>query len=321
MPSSPPLLPPERRGPIFETPTFRDTKDPCPVFDGSRWHLFGSGGSSHLEVWQILHATAPRLEGPWTEQPPSVLHGVKGDHVAAPGVVHDGTVLHMFVQTDHTALDTAVEHLVSDDDGSSFWFVDRAIGSMPGTGESGVYDPHPAVIGGQHLLVYSGHAVVGRPDLYLARSSTSTWGGPWERLGVILTHEEVEHHNQRHHSDYEWGLEGGQLIELPEGDVLLNAVCFLPDQPRGRRQRVFFAAACRPTGPYRSLGPVLLPDGAEEWESGENGHATALVHDGHLALFYQGRSWRADAQWRYGVAVWELAALQRAANTVLGDER
>lgn len=37
------------------------------------------------------------------------------------------------------------------------------------------------------------------------------------------------------HPDYEWGIEGAQLVELPDGRVLLNATCFLPEGRRGNR--------------------------------------------------------------------------------------
>lgn len=305
-----------RRGPLLVPAAFRDTKDPCPVFDGRRWHLFGSGGSSVTEQWQVLHATAPRPEGPWREEPAAELVGVQGPHVAAPGVVHDGAWFHLFIQTDHAALDGSIEHLVSDDGGRTFTRLGTALRSLPGTSEAGIYDPHPAEIDGERFLVYSGFAEVARPDLYLARSTTGSWNGPWERLGPILTHGEVDHHNQLDHPDYEWGLEGAQLLELPDGRVLLNAVCFLPDGPRGGRQRVFFAIADRPSGPYRTLGPVLGTEQRGVWESGENGHAAAIVDGTHVALFYQARALGADAPWRYGLAVWQARDIEPAPATM-----
>ena len=114
------------------------------------------------------------------------------------------------------------------------------------------------------------------------RSRMSVWPaaratpgfGPWERLGKILDHSEVPHHNPREHPDYERGIEGAQLVELPTGRVLLNATCFLPDGPRGTRQRVFFAIADQVEGPNQTLGPVLDPG-----EPGENGHSTVMVKD------------------------------------------
>ncbi|MEO6508649.1 MAG: hypothetical protein ABIO02_01735, partial [Patescibacteria group bacterium] len=77
----------ERTGPLIDTSEFEDTKDPCPVFDGKMWHIFGSGGSSQAEVWKILHATSKSIKGPWKLEEPCVLNGLIGPHVAAPGVV------------------------------------------------------------------------------------------------------------------------------------------------------------------------------------------------------------------------------------------
>src|SRR4051812_37053998 len=82
-----PKLKVERFGSLLTSNIYEDIKDPCPVFDGTLWHIFGSGGVRRLETWQILHATSPDLFGPWTEQPTVYLEGVKGNHVAAPGVV------------------------------------------------------------------------------------------------------------------------------------------------------------------------------------------------------------------------------------------
>jgi len=122
------------------------------------------------------------------------------------------------------------------------------------------------------------------------------------RLGRILDHDDVaHHHNPRDHSDYEWGIEGAQLAELPDGRVLLNATCFLPQGRRGERQRVFLAVADSVNGPFRSLGPVLEPQ-----ELGENGHATVLVEPDHLVLCYQSRLESTSHFWRYGLALLPL---------------
>jgi hypothetical protein len=126
---------------------------------------------------------------------------------------------------------------------------------------------------------------------------TDSWFGPWERAGKILDHSDVPHHNPREHPDYEWGIEGAQLVELPDGRVLLNATCFLPIGPRGSRQRVFFAIADNVKGPYQTLGPVLDPSGP-----GENGHSTVMIKDNQLTLFYQSRVSTTNHRWRFGIA-------------------
>lgn len=308
-----------RFGPILQPATFKDTKDPCPVFDGTKWHLYGSGGESGREVWSILHATADNLNGPWSEEKPVILDGVTGDHVAAPGVITDPDeqLFHMFVQKDFLAVGGTIEHLTSVD-GHYFKRLDTPIKPLPNSREAGIYDPHPAQIGKDKYMVYAaadsiffnGRYFVGRPEIYLAKSESGSWYGPWLRLGRILGHEGVAaHHNQPDDPDYEWGLEGPQLIELPNGKILLSAVCFLPGLSRGSRQRVFFAIADTVTGPYLSLGPILDSQD-NDWESGENGHATGVIFDQELFLFYQGRS--QSSFWRYGIAQVDLNVLNQS---------
>jgi hypothetical protein len=289
--------------PLFQPQSVEDLKDPCPVFDGTQWHIFGSSGAVTTETWGILHATAPDLYGPWTEHPVIDLR-VKGSGVAAPGVIHESGVFHMFIQTEFMKSGGRCEHAVSND-GFNWVVLKPAIESIPDTGEDGIYDPHPAIIGGQRYLVYSGmpkFSRVPQPDVYLARSQSDSWFGPWKRVGKILDHADVPHHNGREHPDYEWGIEGAQLVELPDGRVLLNATCFLPEGQRGNRQRVFFAIANEVNGPYVTAGPVLDPG-----ESGENGHSTVMINGQQLTLFYQSRVAETNHLWRYGLARCDLS--------------
>jgi hypothetical protein len=271
---------------------YLELKDPCPVYDGTSWHLFGTGVTAP-DSFEVFHAVADRLTGPWEFQPP-VPVPFAGSCVAAPGAVADKGRLHLFLQTEYNVLGGRVEHLVSADGGSSFEPSGTVLTSAPEVGEPGVYDPHPALLGQRPHLVYSAFSVVGEPDVHLAVADG--WDGPWERLGPVLRHEEVEFHNQRSHDDYEWGLEGAQLLQLPGGRVLLNGVCFLTGELRGTRQRVFFATADDPLGPYAVSDPVLDP-----LEPGENGHSTAVLDGEDLVLFFQERSLR-DPLWRIGLA-------------------
>jgi len=294
--------------PLFNPTGLDDVKDPCPVFDGSTWHMFGSGGTVTTETWILFHATADSLDGPWTEHPPVTLP-ISGSGIAAPGVIYDGGVFHMFVQTEFMKSGGRVEHAVSNN-GFDWVVLPPAIFSIPESNEHGIYDPHPAVVGGIKYLVYSAMPTftrVPQPDIYLARSSSGTWFGPWERVGKILDHIDVPHHNDRHHPDYEWGIEGAQLVELPDGRVLMNATCFLPNGERGSRQRVFFAIADQVEGPYRSMGPVLEPA-----RKGENGHSTVMIAGNELILFYQSRIETTNHRWRFGIARCELADLVAA---------
>jgi hypothetical protein len=314
-----PLKPFKKIGPLFTSVHFKDAKDPCIVFDGTVWHLFGSGGSVKKEEWQILHATAPDIVGPWTEMPPAQLIGLSGPRVAAPGVVYDtvGKLFHMVIQEDFIGLGGGVEYLVSSD-GNVFTKMNTLLAPMANSDEAGLYDPHFSLIGNKKYLIYSGipalmtydRPFTPQPDIYLAESSTALWTGPWKRQKKILSHDHIAwHHNRREHPDYEWGIEGPQLMELPDGSVLLNATCFIEEGKRGTRQRVFFAHAKVPDGPYESFGPVLS-DRENEWESGENGHATVHIKDNILYLFYQARSSKnsdpASNNWQYGLALYKV---------------
>lgn len=280
-----------------------DAKDPVAVFFRGAWHLYGSGGNSDTEQWGILHMTAPDPRGPWVQQDLIILD-VPGSGIAAPGVIVDGDQLHMFIQTEFDRPDGRIEYLTSDN-AKTWAHRETAMLSLPGTDQAGIYDPHPTQIDGWPHFTYSAFPAgtpKPQPDIYLARSVTGTWHGPWLRLGKILDHRDVtSHHNDRDHPDYEWGLEGSQLMTLPDGRILLNAVCFLPNVPCGQRQRVFFAIADDPYGPYRSLGPAIpaLP-------GGENGHAAGWCDSSQLHLMYQERAPATDMRWRYGLATYDL---------------
>jgi hypothetical protein len=295
---------------------YRDTKDPCVIWDEKRnfWHLYGSGGNSITEQWQILHAVSQNMEGPWTELPPVMLHGIAPTpHTCAPGIIVDENGFHMFVQTEFMGPEGKIHYLHSTD-GQNFHHVNIAVESLANTNQASMYDPHPAIITNaqgqkEYYLTFSAgpDTGYGKPvhgDIFLVKSKTNSWKGPWKRLGSILDHNNVPHHNQHDFEDYEWGLEGAQLIQLGNNKFLLNVVCFLPQGARGTRQRVFFALATSPQGPFTSVGPVLNPL-PNDFESGENGHAAGFLRDNKLHLFYQSRPNAPDAKWRFGMALFE----------------
>lgn len=317
-----PLTPLRRIGPLFESTHVKDVKDPCIAFDGTTWHLYGSGGDTVREEWEILHATAPDIEGPWTEEPPVILRGVEGPRVAAPSVLYDpeDKLFHMAVQKDFIEVGGGIAYLVSAD-GRTFTKM-RTLIRPTNEREAGLYDPQFCVIDRKKYLVYSGVPETlthpdrwwraPQPDVYLAKSTTDYWSGHWKRMKAILRHEDIAwHHNAREHPDYEWGIEGPELVQLPDGSVLLNATCFIEEGRRGTRQRVFFAVADSVTGPYTSIGPVLFPTEGTLWENGENGHASSWIVGDELYLFYQARSQevvepKEANNWRYGIAVYAI---------------
>ncbi|MES2216431.1 MAG: hypothetical protein V4481_04000 [Patescibacteria group bacterium] len=323
---SKPLTAFKKIGPLFTSTHFKDAKDPCVVFDGVGWHIYGSGGSVSKETWQILHATAPDIEGPWKEEEPVALLGIDGPHVAAPSVYFDQVdcLFHMAVQKDFMSIGGSIEYLVSAN-GKTFTRMSTILDPIGGTSEAGLYDPHFSLIGNSRYMAYSGipavmtydRPFVPQPDVYLAKSDRNLWSGPWQRVRKILDHEQISwHHNKREHPDYEWGIEGPQLVELPDGSILLNATCFIEEGRRGTRQRVFFAHSLTVDGTYTSLGPVLSERDAE-WESGENGHATVFIKDTIVYLFYQARSQSnpepTQNNWHYGLALFRVEDVINAA--------
>ena len=299
--AAPPSSPFEvsRYGPIEIAAAVRQVKDPCPVFDGRVWHLFGSAWAEGVDGCSILHAQAGSIEGPYAGAEAATLVGVSGPQLSAPGVIHDGALFHMFIQTAFSSFGGTIEHLVSVD-GARFDRVDTALTSDLDHDETCIYDAQPAVIDGDLYLAFAAATTIGQPELHACRSLSGTWSGPWERLGPILRQAEVPFHNIVGCRGYEWGLEGPQLVQLPTGEVLLLGVCFLAGRRVGTRQRVFIAIADTPRGPYRVLGPLLDP-APETWESGENGHAGAVLVEGRLMVVYQARRGAGKA-WRCGLA-------------------
>ncbi|MDQ1711077.1 MAG: hypothetical protein QOE45_527 [Frankiaceae bacterium] len=277
-------LPWRRPSPVVPLGRYGGLKDPCVTRVGDRWHLFATGCHEGYR-YDLVHAVAPRPGGPWTPLPPVEIRGAHGPSRCAPGVVAEGDRLHLFLQEAYNLLGGTITHLVSDDGGATFDAVGTALASLPGTTEAGLYDAHPCEVEGERYLVYAGMSTVGEPDLHLARAAD--WAGPWKRLGVVLGHDDVACHNPRGCPAYEWGLEGGQLAELPDGRTLLAAVCFLPEGAEATRQRVLLAVADEPTGPYDVIGPALDP--AAYGRTGENGHPAVAVHRGRVHLFFQHR--------------------------------
>jgi hypothetical protein len=286
-----------RKGPLIDSTT--NIKDPCPVFDGQSWHLFGTIG--HRTRLDIFHAKSDQLHGPYHDFGTCSIPDL-GPNACAPGVVHQDGLFHMFIQTEYYRTGGRIVHCTSRD-GSNFEPKDDPITPVPGSGEAGIYDPHPAIIGNTCYLTYSGFATGPRiqGDIYIA--SGPSWDGPWERIGCILRHEDVPFHNQKSDPRYEWGLEGSMLIE-DYNQILLFGVCFLPTKCKGSRQRVFLAHAPNLHESFQVC--TTLPTGPG-WESGENGHATAVMVNSDVHLFYQARMH--NGTWNCGTGVLDRCIL------------
>ncbi len=287
--------------------SYAEYKDPCIAWYDREWHLFATGILPNNRFhYQVVHGRRTQLGTHWSAVRPVALARATGPSVCAPGVVSDGELVHLFIQQAYNVLGSSIMHFVSADGGLTFERRPDALQARADTGEAGLYDAHPATVAGSPYLAYSATSVVGQSDIHLARAAGDDWNGPWERLGLLIGHADVPWHNQPGDADYEWGLEGAQLLELPDGRVLLTAVGFLAGHPRGHRQRVFLSLAEKPTGPYRFLGH--LPRPASFGENGENGHATSVVTDGMLFIMFQARQ-DAEADWQLYATQVPLAAL------------
>jgi hypothetical protein len=306
VPAWPPGPPLRRARVAFFDDRYTQTKDPCPVLAAGTWHLFGTGWSRGDDRPQILHARASAVDGPYAAANLSIPVGIGGSGVAAPGVIFDRGEFHMFLQTDFARPGGSIEHLTSPD-GEGFEHRDTALTSDRDLDEACIYDAQPALIGGKPFIVYAAGRV-GHPQIHLAESIAGSWAGPWRRHGAILTEAQISFHNQPGAPEYEWGLEGPQLLELPDGTVLLDAVCFLAGQRRGTRQRVFLAIAGSPIGPYRVMGLPVQPIPGQ-WDAGENGHAGAVLVDDGLTLLYQGRR-SAESRWALGSVTFALPRVE-----------
>ena len=152
-----------RYGPLEIAAPLRQMKDPCPVFDGRMWHLFGSAWAEGVDGCSILHAQAGSIEGPYARVEAATLVGVSGPQLSAPGVIHDGALFHMFIQTAFSSFGGTLEHLVSVD-GARFDRVDTALTSDLDHDEPCIYDPQPAVIDGDLYLAFAAATTLGQPS-------------------------------------------------------------------------------------------------------------------------------------------------------------
>ncbi len=292
---------------------YKHLKDACPVFDGSKWHLYGTGdtrlkGDKGKKGWvEVIHATSDSADGPWQVNEGVKLHGLTGPHPCAPGVVYDfiENAFYMFIHTSFVLNGGTIECLKSTDGGHSFYHVNSIVKSLPSNDEARIYDPHPAIINGDKYIIYTSCTEDNVFSFRIVKSINGSWVSEWEKLGQVLHEKEVFFQNQPGSLGREWGIEGAQVIELPNKKILMNAVCFLPESPStppGKKQRFFLAIADNVLGPYKLLGPVLTPT-KKGWESGENGHATVIIENEELKFFYHARHARSQhPMWKFGVA-------------------
>jgi hypothetical protein len=277
-------------------------KDPSITFDpiAKIWHMYvtkgHNGWGDEKPCLKVGHFTAANIEGPWQEAEGIDLNNFSGPGVCAPAVDYQNGKFYMYIQQ---TWDKPGGHILwgTSEDGERFKFEGCAVTSVPDTSEAGVYDAAVRILKGTAYLIYSGFPFPYRDssgmeytgihgDIYIARSMEGiNYGGQWEKVKPILKHEDVPFHNDHTEPDREWGLEGGDIIELSDGSILLAGVAFLKKGQWGYRQRVFVAHAPSPEGPYRTLGILSHP--SNDWGANENGHPCLVRHAGRIYVGIQ----------------------------------
>lgn len=304
-----------------------ELKDPSIVRrDDGSYEMFASLGTSTTQTWVVGRFTAKTAEGPWNEEEPVQFTGLSGPQLCAPAVSYDAKQdppYRMYIQTACFEADGKIMVAGSSDgihfQGDSEPLVTKD--SVPDANPPliGVYDASYSIIRNkgipQDCLTFTGVTNLHKPDGTIAahgdvyaqfrdRTRTGKWSTPCKTLSM----EEVPFHNKPHGAGhYEWCLEGTQILDLGRDHYLMVGVCFLdkPAEMSGQRQRVFFAAANNPRGPWRPMHTPLEPDAAV----GENGHPDAFIEGNKLHLYYQER--HGDGQgWYLKQTSYELGKLR-----------
>jgi hypothetical protein len=287
---------------------YLEMKDPSVIRmeDGS-YQMYCSLGTSTTQQWVVGRFAAEHPGGPWQELPHAQIENVAGAEVCAPAVVltqKDGNPLfEMYVQTTCFSPDGVIAYATSED-GQHFKGADKpAMTCKELTAEDqktiiSLYDVGMSefALDGKivECMVFSGYRQIGCGDVFMSlREKAADGAAPqdWSQPLLILKQEDVPFHNKPGSDNFEWGLEGVKIDKLADDAYLMTGVCFLdePNEARGTRQRVFFAAAASPSGPYIPMRTPLEPTAYPEGK-GENGHPDTVDLGDALGLLYQERA-------------------------------
>jgi UDP-N-acetylglucosamine/UDP-N-acetylgalactosamine diphosphorylase len=329
-------------GPLVQPEKTATHKDAIRVFYRGKWHIYGTGhemkdpsnpppGHRPHRGSIMFHLIADREAGPYLELNPPVLSGKfpKGIY-EAPTVIAEGDTLHMFAQTTYYRFGGTIEHFVSTD-GHYFSWANTAIKSVPGGLQGGVYDVDAVelpTVGGrkQPALVYSGFSREGgrddRPDprVFIAFGRNG-WDGPFPNgKRPILSDKQVPWHNSHDPANpyYEWGLEGAQLMPLPNGELLMLCVAFekRPGRDYMAAQRLLFALYDSRLNLTAVSNPILPI--VKGWE--EYGHGSMMIDaedPTKLRMLYQARpenidkTFRDTNTWRLFEALFDISRFAR----------
>lgn len=305
-----------------------EIKDPCvvPMPDGSYIMyatIFGQGIPDE-DVIGRFHSND--LRGPWNQLESAHVSGLSGPghhqpEVCAPQVLlseENGQQLWtMYVQTSCFREDAYIAMAVSHN-GRDFQALPTPAVSrhaITGAPVVALYDVSVSEIQWRgtryECMVFSGYrqflsvakdpnfprpapAVTqsGSGDLYMSLRQKNAFDQAWSVPHLILKQEDIPFHNQPGSKNFEWGLEAGKIVQVDEDSFLLAGVCFLDKEisERGTRQRIFFASAISPLGPFLSQTLPIEPTHNQTIGQGENGHPDVLDIGDRLCILYQERA-------------------------------
>ncbi|MEZ0224510.1 MAG: hypothetical protein ACAH83_08155 [Alphaproteobacteria bacterium] len=296
---------------------FFQIKDPAVVKlpDGT-YVLYCTLDASYMKPGLVGRFTAAAPEGPWQEEAPAELSGVSGPEVCAPAVVmeeKDGKPLFkMYIQTSCFHEDGVIA-VATSTDGIHFTAEKTVMTKDDVRGSVSLYDVAVSDIthGGKpaECMVFSAYREIGCGDVYI--SMRDKGAAAWEQPVLALRQEDVPFHNKPGSENFEWGLEGAKVVQLADDAYLMAGVCFLDGETsaRGTRQRVFFAAASSPLGPFVPMNTPIDPTPYKEG-TGENGHPDIIDLGDKLGILYQERAGEGrDKPWHLRYARADKAAL------------
>lgn len=287
---------------------YLEMKDPSVIRmeDGS-YQMYCSLGTSVTQQWVVGRFEAQHPGGPWQELPHAEIDNVEGAEVCAPAVVlsqKDGKPLfEMYVQTTCFSPGGVIAYATSED-GRHFTGADKpamTCADLTAADQKNIMSLYDVGMSDFDMagktyecMVFSGYRRIGCGDVFMSLREKPVDGAApaaWSQPQLVLKQEEVPFHNKPDSDNFEWGLEGVKIDKLADDAYLMTGVCFLdePNEARGTRQRVFFAAAPKPEGPYvpmrTPIEPTAYPEG-----TGENGHPDTVDMGDALGFLYQERA-------------------------------
>lgn len=295
---------------------FFQIKDPAVVQlpDGT-YALYCTLDASYMKPGLVGRFSAAHPGGPWQEEEPAVLEGITGPEVCAPAIVMEEKggvpVFKMYIQTSCFHQDGVIA-VATSTDGIHFKAEPVAMtkGDVPGA--VSLYDVAVSEVtrGGKsaECMVFSAYREVGCGDVYVSMRDKN---GAWEKPVLALKQEDVPFHNKPGSENFEWGLEGAKIVQLAEDAYLMAGVCFLDkdNSERGTRQRVFFAAAASPSGPFLPMNTPIEPTPYQDG-TGENGHPEIIDLGDKFGVLYQERAGEGpDKPWHLRYAEADKARL------------